>query len=116
MTWRELRDELPWVDYSHRQIFEEAVEVLVECLRLRLFFAKRVKEFKAQGKMEAEAYLTDDGTQKHPLFTMKMAHGTTLRRALAELGATPQSQSRMIATIQERADPAGESVTNYFDS
>lgn len=111
--WRYLINEFPWVDSTHRRWLIETTDQLIELGNIKAFFEEREKAMRKAGKPVALAYLTDDGGKRHPLMIQKQAHLEVVRRLLVSLGASPQSQVRLVTDAQ-RATESDHPASEYF--
>jgi len=114
--WKGLKEQLVWINYSHRQLFAEAVELIYESVQLRDFFTMRTAEFVKEGKHPALAMLDDTEKRPHPLYALKTKNGDDLRKVLNSLGATPGSQVRMLSTVTNKVPDVEPATQDYFDA
>lgn len=114
--WNRICAECPWLDESHRRYVVSVIDLLLEFEEIHDYFDARKKRMEKEGKLPADAYLTDDGRARHPMAVQRIAVGEALRKALSLLGGTPQSQTRMVETIRQQKAADANNVTGYFDS
>jgi len=117
-VWRKMIAELPWLDRTHRLYMEEALDIMRQREEVREFFALRKEQMVKQNQHPAAAYLTDDGARRHPLAVQGIALSDAMRKVLTSLGASPQSQMKLVAQVRNATgvDSGSGDVTDYFDS
>jgi len=116
-AWGELVTNMPWLNRTHRGHLELAVKAMVRFRRLDRFFAGRRAVVKKRGLSEVYAELNDEGTRSHPAMASYRDARDSYRSTMAELGASPSSQARLLGFIEEsirRSKKAAKAAEESF--
>jgi len=115
-VWQYLKDEIGWLNESHRLTVIDAVEHLLDQTAIREYFAARRAEFVAAGRPAADAFLTDDGTRRHPLRVELSAVSDSVRKSFYQLRLSPSAQGRIEAAMPKVIDVNEAQDAEFFDS
>jgi len=108
-AWNTIAKECPWADSTHRRWILRVAVTSARADSIAEYFRKRQKEFAADGKEPALAFLGDDG-KRHHLMTDLLAAEEGMRKLLAALGANPSAQVKMMTDITKASMPVGAEV------
>lgn len=118
VIWRRLVKELPFLNATNRAHLELAVHVTNRYFGYRKLFKERRAEAKAQGEPEEHGEMNDERTRPHPLLRVYNGLFDRYKSMLAELGANPSVQSRLLeyidSSLRKRAKVERDSRKGYL--
>ena len=110
--YKELVDDIKWLDRTHRRWLLDTVMTAYRCEVLYEYFRNREKEVVAAGEDRAEAYMKDG--KRHPLHLDLISVSAELRKALSALGANPAAQMKLLAQYGGVVDEKHDASAGRF--